>query len=242
MSSIYAVVAQAIQSGELVAVATALSGPAPGQKILVRANSSQGSFGDPALDAEVIARTQQALQRQQCERFTAQQSTAESPIEVFVDVHVPPPTLIIVGAVHIAIPLVTFAKTLGFRTLVLDARTAFATPERFGHADKLIIGWPADRLAEQRLSETTYVITLTHDEKLDIPALIVALNHPVRYVGALGSSRTHAKRVAVLKEKGLTDAQIARIHAPVGLKIGGRSPEEIALAIMAEIVAVKNSG
>lgn len=242
MSSIYAALAQAIECGELVAVATALSGPAIGQKILVRAHSSEGSLGDRALDAEVIARAKLSLERQQCDRFTPQQSTAESPIEIFVDVHVPPPTLIIVGAVHIAIPLVTFAKTLGFRTLVLDARTAFATPERFGHADELIIGWPADRLAEQRLSETTYVVTLTHDDKLDTPALVVALNHPVRYVGALGSSRTHAKRVAALKEEGLTHAQIARIHAPVGLKIGGRSPEEIALAIMAEIVMVKNSG
>ena len=242
MSSIYSALAQAIQSDELVAVATALSGPAPGQKILVRADCSEGSLGDPALDAEVIERAKQALQRQQCDRFTARHSTAESPIEIFIDVHVPPPTLIIVGAVHIAIPLVTFAKTLGFRTLVLDARTAFATPERFGHADELIIGWPADRLAEQRLSETTYVVTLTHDDKLDTPALVVALNHPVRYVGALGSSRTHAKRVAALKAEGLTEAQIARIHAPVGLKIGGRSPEEIALAIMAEIVMVKNDG
>lgn len=242
MSSIYAALAQAIESNELVAVATTLSGPTPGQKILVRADGTLGSLGDPALDAEVIARAKQALQQQQCDRFTPQHSTAESPIEIFIDVHVPPPTLIIVGAVHIAISLVTFARTLGFRTLVLDARTAFATPERFGHADELIIGWPADRLAEQRLSATTYVVTLTHDDKLDTPALVVALNHPVRYVGALGSKRTHAKRVAALKAEGLTDAQIARIHAPVGLKIGGRSPEEIALAVMAEIVAIKNGG
>ncbi|MEZ4637519.1 MAG: XdhC/CoxI family protein [Caldilineaceae bacterium] len=241
MSSIYAQLAQAIASDELVAVATVLSGPRTGQKILVRADGSiAGSLGDAALDAEVIERTQQAMQRQQCDRFTLSTPTEASPGELFVDVHVPPPTLIIVGAVHIAIPLVTFAKTLGFRTIVLDARTAFATQERFAHADELVIGWPADRMAERRLNETTYVVTLTHDDKLDNPALVVALNHPVRYVGALGSRRTHAKRVAALKEDGLTDAQIARIHAPIGLDLGGRSPEEIALAILAEIVTVKN--
>lgn len=243
MSSIYTQLAQAIESDELVAVATVLGGPRVGQKILVRASgSAEGSLNDPALDAAVIERTRQALQRQQCDRFTPSPSTTASPVEVFIDVYVPPPTLILIGAVHIAIPLVTFAKTLGFRTLVIDARTAFATVERFGHADELVIGWPADRLAERRLSETTYIVTLTHDEKLDNPALVVALNHPVRYVGALGSRRTHAKRVAALQADGLTDAQIARIHAPIGLDLGGRSPEEIALAIMAEIVTVKNGG
>ena len=242
MSSIYAQLVQAIQSDEQIAVATVLGGPAIGQKLLIWPDGhSDGTLGTAILNEEVVERARLALQRQQSERFSVQQSTKASSIEIFVDVHVPPPTLIIVGGVHIAIPLVTFAKTLGFRTLVVDARSAFATGERFGHADELLIGWPADLLAERALTEATYVVTLTHDDKLDVPALAVALNHPVRYVGALGSRRTHAKRIDALKEAGISDEQIARIHTPIGLDLGGRSPEEIALAIMAEIVQVKNS-
>ncbi len=241
MSSIYAQLVQAIQCNESIAVATVLCGPAIGRKLLIWPDGrSDGTLGDATLNEEVVERARRALQRQQSERFSPQQSTKASPIEIFVDVHVPPPTLIIVGGVHIAIPLVTFAKTLGFRTLVMDARSVFATTERFGHADELIIGWPADMLTERVLTETTYIVTLTHDDKLDNPALAVALNHPVRYVGALGSRRTHAKRVDALKEAGFSDEQIARIHTPIGLDLGGRTPEEIALAIMAEIVQVKN--
>jgi len=142
--------------------------------------------------------------------------------------------------VHIAAALVTYANVLGFRTVVLDARTAFATPERFAHAAELIARWPADALAAQNLDEGSCVVVLTHDEKIDNPALAVALRSPARYVGALGSRKTHAKRVAALRELGLGDAEIARIHAPIGLPIAARRPEEIALSIMAEIVAVVN--
>ncbi len=179
-----------------------------------------------------------ALGRQQSERVTVRQGDTEW--DIFVDVYPPPPQMIIVGAVHIAIPLVTFANALGFRTIVVDARRAFATPERFAHASELRIGWPADILADLHLNESTCLVTLTHDEKLDNPALLLAINSPVRYIGALGSRRTHAARVEALKENGATDAQIARIHAPIGLDLGGRRPEEIAVAIIAEIVQVVN--
>ena len=144
------------------------------------------------------------------------------------------------GAVHIAAALVTYAHTLGFYTIVIDPRTAFVTSERFPHADELIPRWPDVVFAEAVLDENACVVVLTHDEKIDNPALAMALRSPARYIGALGSRRTHAKRVAALKALGLEDAQIARIHAPVGLDIGARRPEEIALAIMAEIVAVMN--
>ena len=179
-----------------------------------------------------------ALARQQSERFVFRQGGNEW--DVFVDVFPPPPQLVIVGAVHIAIPLVTFAKALGFRTIVVDARRAFATPERFAHADQLLIGWPGDILPTLNLNESTCLVTLTHDEKLDNPALLVALNSPVRYIGALGSKRTHASRAAALQAEGTTDEQIARIHAPIGLDLGGRRPEEIAVAIVAQIVQTIN--
>lgn len=161
-------------------------------------------------------------------------------VEVFVETFEPLPQLFIVGAVHVAIHLVHFARQLGFRTVVVDARSAFATAERFPHADELVVEWPADYLARVPLHANTYCVFLTHDEKLDNPALQVALEAGVRYVGALGSSRTHAKRVAALREAGLADELIDRIHAPIGLDLGGRRPEEIAMAIAAELVAVRN--
>lgn len=160
--------------------------------------------------------------------------------DLFIERILPPERLIIVGAVHIAQPLVTFGNELGFHTTVIDARSAFATPERFGHAHALHVGWPADLLAEIGLDENSYIVVLSHDEKLDNPALAVALNFPVAYIGALGSPRTHAKRVDALLDLGISADQIARIHAPIGLNLGGRRPAEIAIAIMAEIVAMRN--
>jgi xanthine dehydrogenase accessory factor len=147
--------------------------------------------------------------------------------------------MFIVGAVHIAIPLVTFAKTLGFRTVVVDARGAFATPERFAHADELIMAWP-DEALEGKLHSNSAVVLLTHDPKLDDPALKIALPSPARYVGALGSPRTHAKRLDRLREDGVPEEQLARLHAPIGLKIGANTPEEIAVSIIAEVVAARH--
>jgi xanthine dehydrogenase accessory factor len=125
--------------------------------------------------------------------------------------------------------------------MVLDARSAFATTDRFHHADQLTIGWPADTLTEMTLDEATYLVFLTHDEKIDNPALAVALASPARYIGALGSRKTHARRVAALQELGVDEAALARIHAPIGLDIGARRPEEIAVAIMGQIIEVMNS-
>jgi xanthine dehydrogenase accessory factor len=144
-----------------------------------------------------------------------------------------------VGAVHNAIPLVTFAKTLGFRTIVVDARGAFATPERFAHADELIMAWP-DEALEGKLNSNSFVVLLTHDPKLDDPALKIALPSQARYIGALGSPKTHAKRLERLREEGMPEEQIARLHAPIGLAIGANTPEEIAVSIIAEVVAARH--
>lgn len=195
-------------------------------------------------------RTEGTLREQELDRTALTIASAETlpatglreleGVEVFVETFEPLPQLFIVGAVHVAIHLVHFAQQLGFRTVVVDARSAFATAERFPHADELVVEWPADYLARAPLHANTYCVFLTHDEKLDNPALQVALEAGVRYVGALGSSRTHAKRVAALREAGLADELIDRIHAPIGLDLGGRRPEEIAMAIAAELVAVRN--
>lgn len=227
-----------VRAERLVAGLTVLAGPRPGAKMLVWPASHEGSLGDPAVDEEALSIARSALAGQQATRVTLRRAGAEW--DIFVDVFSPPPKLVIVGAVHIAIPLVTFARSLGFRTIVVDARRAFATAERFAHADELRIGWPGDIVRALNLNEATCFVTLTHDEKLDNPALLAALNSPVRYIGALGSRRTHAARVAALKAEGATDEQIARIHAPIGLDLGGRRPEEIAVAIIAEIVQTVN--
>lgn len=248
MAELYEEVARAIREDELCAVVTVLGGEGVGGKLLVRRAASvdeidpsiatAGSLGNSALEQ---AAAEQAWDAMQAGRTTRVSIAAEDQeFDLLIDIHVPQEKLVIVGAVHIAIPLVTFARELGMYTVVIDARQIFATQDRFDHADELIRSWPEDALQAMKLSESTYFVTLTHDEKLDTPALIHALGHPVGYVGALGSTRTHAKRVAVLREAGLSEEQIARIHAPIGLDLGGRSPEEIALAIMAEIVQVRN--
>lgn len=190
------------------------------------------------MDQAAIAHAEAAMEARNSRRVSISVEAHER--DFLIDVHVPQEVLVIVGAVHIAIPLVTFARELGLRTIVIDARTIFATKDRFDHVDELIQRWPEDALQEMTLNESTYVITLTHDEKLDTPALICALNYPVGYVGALGSRRTHAKRVAALQSAGVSEEQIARIHAPIGLDLGARSPAEIALSIIAEIMLVRN--
>jgi len=239
MADLYTTFADAVKRGRLVGLATVLAGPNVGRKLLLWPNgATEGDLGAADLNAAVAERAKEAFASQQTTRYSI--DTATGVADVFLEVQAPLPKLILIGAVHIAIPLVTFGKTLGFRTIVLDARSAFATPERFDHADELIIQWPADALAEIGIDEATYIVVLTHDEKIDNPALAVALTSPARYVGALGSKKTHARRVAALQEMGVTAAQISHIHAPIGINIGARRPEEIAVSIIAEIVAVMN--
>lgn len=241
MSDLYTTFVQAVKEGRLVGLATIIAGPGIGQKLLIWPNGdTQGELGPATFTQQVVERAQNALAAQQTERFTV--ATPAGDVEVFLEVQAALPKLIIIGAVHIAIALTTFGKTLGFRTIVLDARSAFATADRFGHADELRIQWPADALPEIGIDESTYIVVLTHDEKIDNPALAVALKSPARYVGALGSKKTHARRVAALQEVGITEAEIARMHAPIGISIGARRPEEIAVSIIAEIVAVMNGG
>ncbi len=248
MAELYNAIAQAIRQDEPCAVITVLGGAEIGRKLLVRRArklsgggstlSTVGSLGPAALDKAAITRAEAAIDARQTTRVLL--SIADREWDLLIDVHLPQEVLVIVGAVHIAIPLVSFARELGLRTVVIDARSIFATQDRFDHADELIQRWPEDAMQELTLNESTYVVTLTHDEKLDTPALICALEHPVGYIGALGSRRTHAKRVTALHEAGVSDEQIARIHAPIGLDLGGRSPGEIALAIIAEIVQARN--
>jgi len=180
------------------------------------------------------------------EIFAHQQCTRKSfeidsePIEVFFDVLAPSPKLLVVGAVHIAIPLVEYAKILGFHTTVIDPRSAFSNVERFPHVDQLVKEWPQEYLERYPWDEGTYLVVVSHDDKLDEPALEIGCRNTARYIGALGSKKTFSNHVRELKEAGISDEQIARIHSPIGLDLAARGPEEIALAIIGEMVAVRN--
>jgi xanthine dehydrogenase accessory factor len=166
--------------------------------------------------------------------------TGEDGAEVFIDVELPPPSLVMIGGVHISIALAAMAKSLGYRTIVIDPRGVFGSEERFPHADELIPKWSDEGLEAVGLDRSSAVATLTHDPKIDDPALLVALRSPAFFVGALGSRKTQEKRRKRLLDRGLTEAELSRLFAPVGLDIGARSPEEIALSVMAQIVAVRN--
>ena len=156
--------------------------------------------------------------------------------EVFLTVHVPPPKLVCIGAVHITQALAPMAKMLDYDVTIVDPRTAFATPERFPDA-KLIADWPENVLPRLGVDKCTAVVLVTHDPKIDDPALIHALERDCFYIGALGSRKTHAKRLERMKAKGFGDNVLTRIHAPIGLNIGAISPPEIAVAILGEITA-----
>jgi xanthine dehydrogenase accessory factor len=153
-----------------------------------------------------------------------------------------PAHLVIVGGIHIAIPLHRLAKLMGYRVTVIDARAKFATKERFPEADELIVGWPDDAMAKLTLDPSTYVVILTHDPKFDLPALRSVLGKEVGYIGAIGSRKTNQNRFDALRAEGFTDEQIARVHGPVGIDLGGRGAEETALGILAEITAVRFGG
>jgi xanthine dehydrogenase accessory factor len=155
---------------------------------------------------------------------------------VFVHALAPRPALYIFGAIDHAAALARVGKLLGYRVTVCDARARFVTPERFPEADELVVEWPDRFLRSAPIDETTAICVLTHDEKFDVPALIAALETPAAYIGAMGSKVTTADREERLRAEGVGDAGIARIHAPIGLAIGARSPEEVAVAIGAQIV------
>lgn len=240
MPEIFKELKRCIRNEQSVALATVITGPDAGSKLLIWPDGrTLGDLGSKELNEQVTLRTADQLAAQ--ESLRASFESAGEPVEVFIDIYQPPPRLIIIGAVHIAIPLVTFANTLGFHTIVVDPRSAFATRERFPHADELIVKWPSLALEELEIDESTYLTVLSHDEKLDNPALQAALNSPARYIGVLGSWKTHAKRVQSLKDFGISDEQLARIHAPIGISIGAKGAQEIALSIIAEIIAVRHN-
>jgi len=220
---------------------TVIDGPTVGAKLLLRpGHAALGTLGDPSLDLYAARDAPALLDAERSE--TRVYATRGVDSTVLIESFPPPPHLIVVGAVHTGIPLAACAKQLGFRVTVVDPRAAFATPERFPHADELIVEWPDEALPRLRLDRSTYVAVLTHDPKLDDPAVRIALAHPVRYVGAIGSAKTQAKRRQKLRDEGVAEADLQRIHGPIGLALGSKTPGEIAISILAEMVAVRRKG
>jgi xanthine dehydrogenase accessory factor len=206
-----------------------------GRELLIREDGNvTGSLSDK-LDPHVLDLAKETLAQGESRRVAL-----EDDIEVFMEAILPPPTLVAVGGVHITIALMTLAKTLGYRTVVIDPRSAFGSEERFPHVDRLIPLWPEEAFQQIPITRSTAIAMLTHDPKLDDPALKIALPSQAFYVGALGSRTTQAKRRQRLLEEGLTEAQLNRLHGPIGLDIGAGMPEEIAMSIMAQIVAARN--
>jgi xanthine dehydrogenase accessory factor len=153
-----------------------------------------------------------------------------------------PAHLVIIGAIHIAIPLHRLAKLMGYRVTVVDARAKFATKERFPEADELIVAWPDEAMTRLSFDNSTYVVILTHDPKFDLPALRAVLGKDVGYVGAIGSRKTNQNRFDALRTEGFTEEQLARVHGPIGMDLGGRGADETALGILAEITATRFGG
>ena len=209
-----------------VTLATRLSDAA---EALIYRETTDGNLGS---DAAIVTAARRAMEIGKSETVDIGGQ------KIFLNVYVPPPRLIIVGAVHIAQSLAPMATMLEFDVTVVDPRGAWATTQRFPGV-KVIQDWADEAFQAMGLDASTAVVTLTHDPKLDDPALESALKSDVFYVGALGSRRTHAKRKERLAEVGITDEQFARVHGPVGLNIGAKSPAEIAISILGQIIEVR---
>jgi len=213
-----------------------------GAKLLVYLNGSgEGTLGDPALDARVRADAVALLRNGVSEvRVYPAADDSDDAVAVFVESYAPLPRLLIMGSVHAAPALCALAARVGYRVIVIDARATYTTPERFPDAAEIIVAWPHRALETlPPLDAATYVAVLTHDPKFEEPLLPILLRSDARYVGMIGSRRTQAQRRALLRGKGVTEEELARLHGPIGLDIGAVTPEEIGIAVLAEMTAIK---
>lgn len=217
------------------ATVTIIRGSGIGSKMLITAETQSGSLGIAEHDHWAIETARQAI-----DGGGSTIVAMSDDIDIFIEVFPVASQLIIVGAVHVAQALLPIARSLGFYVIVVDARQQLATRERFPDADQLIVAWPEDAFRELQVKKDAAIAILTHDPKFDEPALLSALATDAMYIGAVGSRSTQADRRDRLRAAGATEEQLARIHGPIGLDIGGKSPEEMALSILAEIVAVRN--
>ena len=245
----FAEVADTIDAGAPVAVATVVTqGPVLGRRLIVWPDRVSGGLGDVRLDAAVVDDAVAMLEQgtTMLRHYSTQGRRHGADVSVFVQAFAPPPRMIVFGAIDFAAAVARVGKFLGYHVTVCDARPVFATRRRFPEADELVVDWPHRYLAAEqdkgRIDGRTVLCVLTHDPKFDVPLLEVALRTECCYVGAMGSRRTHDDRSARLRERGLSDAQLARLSSPIGLDLGARTPEETAVSIAAEIIAARSSG
>lgn len=222
-------------SGGRGAVVTRLDDQA--SKLLVLDDGTvSGTLGDRFLDERFAAEARAALADER------PRTVFLEGVRAFLEVFAPPAQLIVVGAGHVAMPLTALARVLGYRTVVLDGRPRFATRERFPDVDDLRVGIPSELIRDYPLTPATAVVLVAHDYKYDLPVLRHALGSPVGYIGMLGSARRGAALLKILREEGVSEAELARVHVPIGLDLGARTAAEIALAILAEIQLVRGGG
>jgi xanthine dehydrogenase accessory factor len=228
-------VRRAINEERPAAFATVIDGAFIGNYIaLIHPDQVVGTLGSAELDSEVMDKLERALTDGSANAIELDGQ------RIYIEAQLPPPHMVIIGAVHTAIPLIGYATILGYKTTVIDARGTFATEERFPHVDRMIEAWPDEGLAQVVLHPGVAAVVLAHDPKFEDPAMEVLLRSDVGYIGAIGSRATSLERLDRLRGMGFSDADLDRIHGPVGLNLGGKSPEEIALSIVAEIIAVRN--
>ncbi|MFF1843147.1 XdhC family protein [Streptomyces sp. NPDC058232] len=245
---VFAAALAAAATGEAAAVVRITDGPAEllGRPLLVQPDGSYegGLGGHPELDRTAAAEARAMLDAGRTGPLTigAEGSRCGRPLGLLVESSVPPPRMIVFGAIDFAAALVRVGKFLGYHVTVCDARPVFATEARFPDADDVVVDWPHRYLAATAVDARTALCVLTHDAKFDVPLLETALKLPVAYVGAMGSRRTHLDRNERLREVGVTELELARLHSPIGLDLGARTPEETALSIAAEIVAERRGG
>ncbi|MDN0196545.1 XdhC/CoxI family protein [Streptomyces sp. S.PNR 29] len=233
---------------EPTALARVARGPAHllGRALLVRPDGSYegGLGGEAGLDRTAAAEASALLETGRTGTVELSEDGTHCPggLSLLVEASVPPPRMLVFGAVDFAAALVRAGKFLGYHVTVCDARPIFATRARFPEADDIVVDWPHRYLRRTDTDRRTVLCVLTHDAKFDIPLLEEALRMPVAYVGAMGSRRTHADRHRRLREAGLSERELARLRSPIGLDLGARTPEETALSIAAEIVASRRGG
>ncbi|MEV6103773.1 XdhC/CoxI family protein [Streptomyces sp. NPDC051940] len=235
-------------SQEAAALARLVEGPAEllGGALLVRPDGSYDGTvgGHPDLDTTLAAESRAVLDagRTATVEIGADGSRCGQPVTALVEASVPPPRMLVFGAIDFAGALVRIGRFLGYRVTVCDARPVFATRARFPEADEVVVQWPHEYLESTEVDARTVLCVLTHDAKFDVPLLKLALRLPVAYVGAMGSRRTHLDRNRRLREEGVTDLELARLRSPIGLDLGARTPEEVAVSIAGEIVATRRGG
>ncbi len=222
---------QAVESRRPTALVTVVRGTHVGSQLTVFSDGQAGSTGDAAVDETVVAGARKLLAR-------GEQAMEEYPWgAVFTQTFTEPPDMYIFGAVEFGAALCTLGRFLGYHVSVCDPRAVFATKERFPDAHKVVVSWPDAFLQRVPTGPVTAICVLTHDPKFDVPALKQALASDAGYIGVMGSRRTHIERLKRLREEGCTEEQLARLHAPIGLDLGSKTPRETAVAIAAELIA-----